>query len=36
MLLFNKFNHVGVNGVNGMIIRWDFLYFTSIMSAVKN
>ena len=36
MLLFNKLNRLGVNGVDGMITRWKFLHFASIVSAVKN
>ena len=36
MLLFNKLNRLGINGVDGMITRWKFLYFASIVSVVKN
>lgn len=36
MSLFNIFNYLGVNGVDGMIIKWEFLCFTSIMSVAKD
>ena len=36
MLLFNKRNYLGVNGVSGMIIKWEFLYFTTTMSVIMN
>ena len=36
MLLFNEFDGIGVNGVDGMIIKWELLHFTSIMYVIKN
>lgn len=36
MLFFSRLYHLGVNGADVMIIRLDFLYFTFIMSAIKN
>ena len=36
MILFNKFDGLGGNGVDGMIIKWELLHFTSIMYVIKN
>ena len=36
MLPLNEFNRFDVNVADGMIVRWEFLYFTFIMSVVKH
>ena len=36
LLLSNKLDCLGLNKADGMMIRWEFLYFTFIISIIKN